>query len=299
MKSKISHWIEAMRLRTLPLTLACIGLGAFMAYADGSFELDVFILSLLTALSLQILSNLANDYGDTVHGADSSEREGPSRAVQSGLISARQMKTAIIICAIISLVSGILLLMTADLSQTEFLIFVALGVLAIIAAILYTNGFVPYGYIGLGDLSVFLFFGLVGVSGSFYLHSHSFNALQLLPAASCGLLTVAVLNVNNIRDIESDLKAGKRSFAARLGRPAAEIYHSMLICMALVSALIYVLFAYRSIFQFLFLLSLPLLYANVRAVRNKKEASELDPYLRQMAISTLIFVLLFGLGMIL
>ncbi len=287
-----------MRLRTLPLALACIGMGAFLAGADGKFNFTVFSLSLLTTLLLQILSNLANDYGDAVHGADHDQRKGPLRQVQSGAISKAQMKNAIILFVVLSLISGLSLLYLSGISLKVFIVFLGLGLLSIGAAILYTNGQLPYGYIGLGDLFVFLFFGLLGVIGSYYLQTLDFEWRLILPATSCGLLTVAVLNINNIRDIESDITAGKRSIPVMLGRSKANIYHALLLLGGLACAIIYVLMDFQGPKQFLFLLVLPLMLINSKAIFTKP-SELLDPYLKQMAITSLLFVLTFGIGHIL
>ena len=221
------NWITALRLRTLPLAFSSIGMGAFLAASHSGFKLNVFTLALLTTLCLQILSNLANDYGDSVHGADNADRVGPSRAVQTGSISQKKMKVAIGIAALLSLTSGLSLIAIAEVSFHTFLVFAGLGILSIFAAILYTNGRVPYGYIGLGDICVYMFFGLLGVGGTYFLMLGSFSYDLFLPASACGLFTVGVLNVNNIRDIESDLVAGKKSIPGRLGRSRA-IYLSLI-----------------------------------------------------------------------
>ena len=181
-----------------------------MAASADAFRWDIFLLCVLTTVFLQILSNLANDYGDSVHGADSIERKGPKRAVQSGAISAQQMKLAVIIFVVLCLASGITLLVVSfGFNWRGILFFFALGLLSILAAIAYTVGRKPYGYAGLGDFSVLIFFGLVGVMGSYYLFTKELSWFQILPALSCGLFSIAVLNINNIRDIESDQKAGK------------------------------------------------------------------------------------------
>jgi 1,4-dihydroxy-2-naphthoate octaprenyltransferase len=294
----LKAWLSAIRLRTLPLALASIGMGSFLAAALGLFSLKIFILCSLTTILLQVLSNIANDYGDSVHGADSAEREGPKRAVQSGQISAKQMLWAIIILAVLSFGTGLYLLYEAlhDASRQTILFFLGLGILSIMAAITYTAGKKPYGYIGLGDISVFIFFGWVGVLGTFYLHTKGFYWPNLLPATSCGLFAVAVLNINNIRDIESDRKAGKRSIPVRLGKQKAVLYHWVLLALGVAAAIWYVLLTYTSVFQFLFLLIVPLLWKNARGVWQKHKASELDPYLKQMALTTLFFILTFGIG---
>ena len=292
-------WLEAFRLRTLPLSLSCIGMGGFLAAAQNKFNGVIFFLCCTTTIFLQVLSNLANDYGDTVNGADHAERQGPQRAVQSGAISQGQMKNAIIIFIVLSLISGIELLYSAfGFELKSFLFFLALGLLCIVAAIAYTVGKKPYGYIGLGDLSVLIFFGLVGVMGSLYLFTKEFYPLQILPALSCGFFSIAVLNINNIRDIESDRQAGKFSIPVRIGREKAIQYHWILLIGGILCALVFVILNYKSPLQFLFLLSTPLLIINGKSVA-KLPSEKLDPFLKQMALSTLLFVLLFGIGSLL
>ena len=294
------HWIEAARPRTLPLALSSIWLGSFIGYFYGYFSWAIVLLASLTTIFLQILSNLANDYGDSIHGADSQEREGPQRAVQAGKITASAMKLAIGLFILLSLASGIGLLYVAfGLNWQVFLFFLFLGVLAIIAAITYTAGSRPYGYAGLGDISVFIFFGLLGVAGTYYLHAQELNYWVLLPASSIGLCSVGVLNLNNIRDIASDTKAGKLSIPVRIGRARATVYHGLLLLIGLVLSLVFVAFNWVSAWQLLFLLSVPLFIINQRAVNTQHEAQKLDPYLKQLAASTLLFVLLFGVGHVL
>jgi 1,4-dihydroxy-2-naphthoate polyprenyltransferase len=292
----LKSWLAAFRLRTLPLALAGIGMGSFLAASFGSFRWQVFSLCALTAIFLQILSNLANDYGDFVNGADSEARQGPQRMVQSGQISPATMRFAMGVFMVLSLVSGLGLLFWAIDSWQSFWLFLGLGILSIIAAITYTAGSRPYGYMGLGDISVFIFFGLVAVLGTFYLHTRRFEPLLLLPAMSCGLFATAVLNINNIRDIESDKLAGKYSIPVRLGRERAVWYHWFLLTAGVVCAFLYVLGHFSNWGQFLFLITLPLFWHNAWAVATKKQATEIDPYLKQMALSTLLFVITFGIG---
>jgi len=291
----MKHWLKAFRLRTLPLAFSSIGMGAILAASHGVFNARIVILSLLTTVSLQVLSNLANDYGDSIHGADSVDRVGPSRTVQDGQISLGKMKIAIMLFSVVSLVLGLLLIFTSGLSVSGIVFFLVLGALAIIAAILYTNGKLPYGYIGLGDLSVFLFFGLVGVIGTYYLQAKVLRWDIFLPAISCGLFTVAVLNINNIRDINSDQLAGKFSIPVRLGRNRANIYHSLLLIIAFVCAGAYITMDYSGPKQLILLLLLPLLYVNAHAISTKSQ-DQLDPYLKQMAITNLLFVGIFGIA---
>ena len=298
----MKNWIIAFRLRTLPLALATVGMGSFLAAYENRFSLEVFLLTSLTTVLLQILSNLANDYGDSVHGADHQGRTGPSRAVQSGLISLKKMRRAVILFAVMSLISGVTLLFRVF--ETDILMVIGwlvVGCMAIFAAITYTAGKKPYGYLGLGDLSVFLFFGIVGVIGTEFMHTRSFEILHLLPAASTGLLAVAVLNVNNIRDIESDRAAGKFSIPVRIGRDAAGIYHRFLMYGALLFALIFNVSDGTGFLQpqkFLFLLLIPIFISIDRAI-HKIPSENLDPWLRKMALSAFAFMLLFGAGLML
>ena len=296
-----SAWIEAARPRTLPLALASIGMGAFLAAAAGAFRPLVVLLCVLTTLALQILSNLANDYGDSIHGADSVvERVGPQRAVQSGRITSGAMLRAIIVTAALAAVGGAALVWLA-LGLAQLLLaglFLLLGAAAIWAAVSYTASDRPYGYVGLGDLFVMIFFGYVGVLGTFFLQAQALPLDLLLPATSLGLFSVAVLNVNNVRDIDSDRLAGKRSIPVRVGRRRAAIYHWALLGGGLVAALIYVLLNYQTPWQFLFVATLPLLTRSGLAVQRVPSA-QLDPFLRQTAIATLLFVLTFGVGQLL
>ncbi|MBK6266787.1 1,4-dihydroxy-2-naphthoate polyprenyltransferase [Marivirga sp. S37H4] len=296
----LKHWIEAFRLRTLPLALACIGMGSFLAAFFTTFNWIVCVLSLITTLFLQILSNLANDYGDTIHGADSTEREGPSRAVQKGAISPKSMMRAIIICSILSFISGLLLLHFAvGIGSVTFYVFLGIGLLAIFAAIAYTNGKRPYGYMGLGDIFVFLFFGLVGVVGTYYLHAESVEPTIFLPAMACGFLAAGVLNVNNIRDIKSDELAGKRSIPVRIGQKNAKIYHYLLIGFAWISVISFIVIHYQSQWNLLVFLSFPLFIYHAILLWKSNRGKEIDPLLKQLALSTLFFVLTFGFGIVL
>lgn len=299
-KERLKIWLEAFRLRTLPLALSCIFMGSFLAKSKGLFRYDIFFLSIFTTILLQILSNLANDYGDSIHGADSEERLGPSRAVQTGAIAKGSMLKGMIFFASLSFFVGLLLLITAFKNNIDLLIiFLGIGVMSIIAAINYTTGKKPYGYMGLGDIAVLLFFGVVGVGGTYFLQTKTLDLQILLPAISCGLLATGVLNINNIRDIDSDKNAGKKSIPVRIGRSNAVIYHWSLLVGSIVFSCIYTWYNFESYFQLLFLITLPLLFINAKAVKIKKDAQAIDPYLKQLALSTLAFVISFGLGLIL
>ena len=295
--SKKQAWLHAIRLRTLPLALSSILMGSILAAYQGSFRFEVFILAAITTIFLQILSNLANDYGDSIHGADSQDREGPVRAVQSGVISLASMKKAMILFAFLSLVGGLSLLFISLNDWLLFFIFLGLGVLAIIAAVTYTSGSRPYGYAGLGDISVFIFFGLLGVSGTYFLHTLSLDWVNLFPAISLGLFSAAVLNINNIRDITSDSKAGKKSIPVRIGRDAAIAYNWSLILGGNLSIIIFASLE-SSWWALSPLLVLPLMIKVGFGVRKGKNSSMIDPFLKKMAISTLLWVVVFGLAWI-
>lgn len=299
-QSTMAAWVHAARPRTLPLALSSSLMGSFAALQDGRFRWIVFGLALLTTLFLQILSNLANDYGDSVHGADNAERIGPPRAVQSGVISAKSMKSAVIVTSVLAFASGILLI-GAGVGYADWLpwlAFIALGVVAIAAAILYTAGSHPYGYKGFGDLFVFLFFGLVAVFGTYYLHTGTFRFAAFLPAATIGFLSTAVLNLNNMRDIEGDARSGKMTMAVWMGSRNARIYHLVMISGAMSSIVGWSLLHDHSARQFLYLLAFPLLIAHLIVVMNNTVPQKLDPQLKMLALSTFMMVLLFGLGLI-
>lgn len=289
-------WIIALRLRTLPLAFSGWLVGVTLASTKVTINESVALCTLLTAFLLQLLSNLANDYGDAVSGVDSDKRDGPLRMVHSGHITKKAMRNAIVLFVLLSLVSGCCLLY--QVFSNDFLqafVFLLIGLIGIAAAIKYTVGKNPYGYAGFGDLFVFLFFGLILVFGTYYLQALSWDWYALLPAASIGLLSIGVLNVNNIRDIESDKLSGKNSIPVRIGREKAVIYHAVLLIGAVGSSLIYTLKNLNTWHQLLYLIALVFFLINIRAVA-KKPLKELDPFLKQMALATLLFAILFSLG---
>lgn len=293
--TKREAWLHAVRLRTLPLALASIFAGSFLASWREAFRWEILILASLTTIFLQILSNLSNDYGDTVHGADSAERQGPVRAVQSGLISLAEMKRGMYVFGFLSLVSGLVLIYLAVQDWKLFALFLGLGLAAIWAAITYTSGSNPYGYAGLGDISVFVFFGLLGVLGTYFLHTLSFDWLTVPIAMALGAFSTAVLNINNIRDIESDQKAGKRSIPVRIGRELAVKYNWALLVLGYLCLIAFVLFTEEK-FAFLAALAWPIMMKVGYGVQHAKNSPETDPYLKKMAMSTLLWVILFGIG---
>ncbi len=299
--SKLKPWIHAFRLRTIPLALSSIILGGFLSAADLKFDWLITALAVLTTILLQILSNLANDYGDFKGGADNKNRVGPKRSVQSGKITAFKMKVAVYLFVLLSLLSGSALIYfgTEGIPLTNFFIFFILGILAIVSAVKYTIGKNPYGYKGYGDLFVLIFFGLVGVLGTYFLNTHQFRWEILLPAFSVGMMSMAVLNLNNMRDIENDGQSGKITLVVKLGGEKAKFYHALLIWTSIALAIIYVLLNFQSWFQFLFLITAPLFIKDLIKILENKEPAELDPFLKKQAIHTLLFSITFGLGLIL
>jgi 1,4-dihydroxy-2-naphthoate octaprenyltransferase len=301
MQVHFRNWLKAARLRTLPLALSSILLGSFIAQAHGGFNWIVFALAVFTTLFLQVLSNFANDYGDAVNGVDNENRIGPQRAIQSGAITIPQMKNAILLFALLALASGIALVWQGTLGLTfkHGFFFIVLGLMAIGAAIKYTVGKRPYGYRGLGDFFVFLFFGLAGVVGTYFLHTQVIEWDILLPASSIGFLSAGVLNLNNMRDLEEDRKVGKITLAVKLGIRYAKTYHVLLLLLALAAALLFTFRHFHSGYQFLFLLTIPMLSANIKVVLNNTQPILLDAHLKKLALSTLLFALTFGIGLLL
>ncbi|TVR40085.1 MAG: 1,4-dihydroxy-2-naphthoate polyprenyltransferase [Cryomorphaceae bacterium] len=297
--ASIANWVQAFRLRTLPLAFSSILTGSFLAAAFADFKWSVLVLALLTTLFLQVLSNLANDYGDGVKGTDNADRIGPQRAIQSGAISPAAMKKGIIITAVLALISGIGLLYfgTRGLDARVFGIFLVLGLAAIAAAIAYTVGNRAYGYLGLGDLFVLLFFGLTGVGGTYFLHAHEWSPGVFLPALAIGFLSMAVLNLNNMRDREPDARVGKNTLAVRLGDYWSRAYHMLLLLAAVCCAVCFTLLNGGSIWQFIYLIILPPLISNVRIVATFTDPASLDPELKKVALTTFLFSLTFGLGL--
>lgn len=271
-----------------------------MAASQGYFDWRIFILALLTTTGFQIISNFANDYGDGVKGTDNEWRVGPARAIQSGEISPAQMKTGIVVTVIATLLVALLLIYISF--GTENLIyaslFILLGLSSIAAAIKYTVGSKPYGYSGLGDLFVFLFFGLLSVCGSYFLYVKSLDYSVFMPAFSVGLLSVGVLNLNNMRDRESDGKAGKITLVVRIGEEFARYYHYYLIGASLLFALLYTSIRYHSPYQFLFLIAYVPLFGHLFRVYKTKDAKLLDPELKKLALGTFLFSVLFAVGQV-
>lgn len=291
------YWIEAFRLRTLPLSLSTVIMGSLAAYYAHTFQWWVLFWSLITTLFLQILSNLANDYGDAVSGVDK-DRQGPARMVQSGHISAPEMKRMIKVFVLLSLISGVMLLHVALPGNLIYiaLLFLVIGIGAIYAAINYTVGKNPYGYKGWGDAFVFIFFGLVGVYGTFFLHARIMNYWVFLPAISIGLLSAGVLNVNNLRDEESDRLVGKRSLVVIYGRRFGVSYHFWMIFVALGLLCFYMSTVAHDLSDWLFVFSFPVYLMHLRRINDATTPELFDPELKRLSLATFATVLLIGVS---
>ena len=297
----VKSYIEAARLRTLPLSVSGIIVGSFIAASKGLFNWKIFGLALLTTIGFQIISNFANDYGDGIKGTDNDDRVGPERAIQSGAITPNQMKTAIVVTSIITFLIAILLIYIS-FGKNDFLnliIFFCLGIASIAAAIKYTVGKKAYGYSGFGDVFVFMFFGLLSVMGSYYLYTKQLDITILLPAFSVGFLSIGVLNLNNMRDRASDMKSGKRTLVVKIGSDSAKYYHYYLLVTAYLFALLYTIVNYNSSYQLLFLITFLPIIKHFKVVYNNKKPKLLDPELKKLAITTFLFSILFGLGLVL
>ena len=240
--ASLKSWVKAARLRTLPLAMSGILMGAALSFFADGFNQTVTILAIVTALFIQIFSNFANDFGDSQKGTDNQHRIGPKRTVQSGEISPEQMRFGMTIMSGLSFATGSILVFegTKGLDLTIFLLFLAFGIAALIAAYRYTAGSNPYGYAGFGDIAVFLFFGILPVAGTYFLNTHQISPEVFLPAVSIGFFSTGVLNLNNMRDIENDRNSGKKTIVVRLGSARSKVYHSWLILIGLLTSVIFV-----------------------------------------------------------
>ena len=293
---QIDAWISACRLRTLPLSISGAIIGSGIAYSRGFFDSSVFALTILTTLSLQILSNLANDYGDGVKGTDNEYRIGPERALQSGIISPKQMKNAIVLNVIICLILVVSLIYVA-FGAAQFLtslVFVILGILAIVAAIKYTVGDSAYGYKALGDIMVFLFFGWLSVLGTYFLYAKQLDFLMVLPASSIGLLSAGVLNLNNMRDLESDKLSNKKTLAGYFGFKKSKTYQQLLVITALVLIGVYSFLSSDSSMYLLPIAFVPFCI-HLNSIRKINHPKDYNPQLKVLALSTFLLAIIFSI----
>lgn len=298
---EIKPWLSAMRLRTLPLSVSGIIVGTCFASYNGRFNWWVLVLAILTTISLQILSNLANDYGDSVNGADNDDRVGPRRAVQSGKITPNEMLDAIKFNIVVVIILTLSLILAA-FGPTNFLfllLFVFLGGISVYAALNYTMGDSPYGYRALGDIFVFVFFGLVSTMGSYLLYMQTIDHVVILPAIALGLLSVGVLNLNNMRDLNADANVGKITLAVKLGIHRAKKYHFLLIIGAMVITVMFSILYYVAPYNFLYLLAFIPLIFHIKKIKAAEQPNDFDSQLKVLALSTFLFSLLLGIGYIL
>jgi 1,4-dihydroxy-2-naphthoate octaprenyltransferase len=291
---KISSWIKAFRLRTLPLSMSGIIMGSLIAKRDGYWNSSIFIFAMLTTLFFQILSNLANDLGDAQKGTDNDNRVGPVRAIQSGEITSKQMKFAVSVFSLLSILSASFLIFLSSKGMTfeVVILYSVLAVLSIVAAITYTVGKKAYGYSGFGDLFVFVFFGLVSVLGSYSLYSKIFNWHVLLPALSIGFLSTAVLNLNNMRDHVNDKAQNKNTLVVKLGLKKAKVYHMFLIGSALFTLFLFIL--NLGFLSLIFVFPISVLFFHLRRVLRIEDEKVFDPELKKVALSTFIIALIYA-----
>lgn len=295
---KVSIWISTMRLRTLPLSISGIILASCFAEYNGCFNWLVFTLAILATLSFQILSNIANDYGDGIKGTDNNDRVGPDRSIQTGKISPDEMFHALKINVLISIGLAFFLIFTAFGVKHFFLtlLFFMLGIASIVSAVRYTVGNDAYGYKGLGDVYVFVFFGLVSVIGCYVLYAKTLDHVVFLPAITIGLLSAAVLNLNNMRDIESDKKSEKITLAVKIGIDNAKKYHVVIIVLAIFLSALFGILYYTSIYNLIYFVVYIPLIIHIKKVLKNKDSKLLDPELKKVALTTVLLAVLMGIG---
>lgn len=298
--NKAKTWFRAARPRTVLLSFSGVLLGGLLAIAQGGCNYIVVLLCALTAILLQVLSNLANDLGDFKNGIDNAQRKGPQRELQSGAISEKEMRWGIAIVGLACLFSGGLLLLSVFVAHPNLMdlgIFALLGIAAIAAALFYTLGKHPYGYRGLGDLYCFIFFGLAAVAGTYYLATRNLDYSILLPASAVGFMSNAVLNINNMRDFENDKASGKNSLVVKIGLKRAFAYHLILIIGAFVFLTLFSLIKQLPIYGYTFWLLTPLFVKDLIQIK-QSEPDQLDPMLPKQVVKTFLLVLVFGVTLI-
>ena len=308
--AKSKTWLKAARPRTLLLSFSGVLLGASLSFAASRSEIChaasnlvagrnerlVILFAALTAMLLQILSNLANDYGDFKKGTDGAKRVGPQREMQSGSITEKEMQKGLAIVSALCLVSGALLIFVyAKLTWQELAVFAALGIGAVLAALLYTLGKRPYGYLGLGDLFCFFFFGWAAVAGTFYLATKTLDFSVLLPASAMGFLSNAVLNINNMRDYENDKASGKNSLVVKLGLKRAFVYHCLLIGGAFICLTVFLVLKRAPHYTYAFWLLSPLFVKDLITIK-KTKPELLDPFLGRQVKHTFLVAVVYGVS---
>jgi 1,4-dihydroxy-2-naphthoate octaprenyltransferase len=297
--TKNQAWVKALRLRTLPLSLSGIVLGSGIAKFNDFWDWNIFVLALVTTILFQIVSNLANDLGDSLKGTDNEHRVGPMRSVQSGVISKKEMTTAVIVTSILSfLAAGTLIFFgTQGLPVSIFWFYGGLAIACILAAITYTVGKKAYGYNGLGDIMVYLFFGCVSVMGVYPLFAKSIDLGLILPASCIGLLSAAVLNLNNMRDRVNDAKSNKRTLVVLMGPNLAKVYHVLLVIGGLVCQTVFLLGTKHEP-ALIGLIPGVILIIHVRNVMRTTNPKDFDPELKKVALSTFGIAVLSAVGLL-
>jgi 1,4-dihydroxy-2-naphthoate octaprenyltransferase len=298
--SQFKSILYASRLRTLPLALSCIITGNAMAYYLGAFHWSIFFLSIVTTLLLQIVSNFSNDIGDSEKGTDNEDRIGPQRAIQSGVMTPDELKKILKIAMLLALLSGIALILVANILWWEKLLLFLIGLIALWAADNYTKGDIAYGYRAYGDVFVFLFFGIIGVMGSMFLNVHQLNNAALLPAIGVGCLTTSVLHLNNLRDMMNDAKSGKITVAIQFGYENSRIYFIVLIISGMLSWGSYVFtqnltnwFSYTYWLGFISFILILIKFLRI------KELKDFDSLLKPTALATFFLSILFFISQVL
>lgn len=289
--------IKSMRLRTLPLSLSGVILGVTLAADKTDVSPWTAALIFLTTVCLQILSNLSNELGDTLSGTDSADRQGPKYALGSGDMTVGDIKKLIGIFIVLCIVSGLAMIQVSfgSLFKTESICLEALGAAAIVGAMKYTLGKNPYGYRGLGDVFVFIFFGLVSVLGGYYVAARELPPLiMLLPASAIGCFSVGVLNVNNIRDMKTDA-VNRVTVAIKLGMKGARIYQTILVTLGWALILVFCAVYDFAPGHYIFIITLPLYIKHLQGVWTRSERA-LDPMLPMLVISTFFLSILAGAG---
>ncbi|MFD0797408.1 1,4-dihydroxy-2-naphthoate octaprenyltransferase [Maribacter chungangensis] len=288
-------WLNAARPRTLPLSVSGILVGTAMASMYGQINNTIFFIAILTTIGFQVTSNFANDYGDGVKGTDNDNRIGPKRVLQSGLLTRKALKNGIMVSVAINLILVLCLLYVSFGHDNVYwgILFLFLGGFSIWAAIKYTVGDSAYGYRGLGDIFVFVFFGLVGVLGSMFLYIKTIPLVALLPAISIGLLSVGVLNLNNLRDVESDRLAGKNTVVVKMGFAKGKLYHTLLLMLSFVCTGVFIVFTFDKYVQFICLVAYVPIFIHLRFVSKTGSPQLLDPELKKLALSTFLLAILF------
>lgn len=296
--ASVKSWIRAARLRTVLLSFSGVLMGSFLALNEELCYPSVLIFAAVTAVMLQVLSNLANDYGDYTKGIDNTQRIGPKREMQSGNITKREMLIGILLAVLACLLSGGMLLICIILTSStlhDLYVFAALGVAAILAALFYTLGKHPYGYRGLGDLFCFIFFGWAAVAGTYYLATKNFDFSVLLPASAMGFMSNAVLNINNMRDYESDKASGKNSLVVKIGLKKAFAYHAFLIVGGFACLSVFLIIRHCAFYTHLFWLLFPLFAKDLKIIKNNLETHQFDPLLPKQVRNTFLLTLVFGI----